>query len=33
VDSQEGQGTTFTIKLPSHGKEEGEGDAQRNHRD
>jgi two-component system NtrC family sensor kinase len=33
VDSEEGHGTTFTIKLPSHGKQEGEGDAQRNHRD
>jgi two-component system NtrC family sensor kinase len=30
AESQEGQGTTFTIKLPSHGKEKGEGDAQRN---
>jgi two-component system NtrC family sensor kinase len=30
AESQEGEGTTFTIKLPSHGKQEGEGDAQRN---
>jgi two-component system NtrC family sensor kinase len=33
AESQEGQGTTFIIKLPSHGKQEGEGDAQRNHSD
>ncbi len=31
AESQEGQGTTFTIKLPCHGKQEGEGDAQRNY--
>jgi two-component system NtrC family sensor kinase len=33
AESQEGVGTTFTIKLPCHGKQEGEGDAQRNHGD
>jgi two-component system, NtrC family, sensor kinase len=31
VDSQEGEGTTFTIKLPCHGQQEGEGHAGRNH--
>jgi len=33
VESQEGQGTTFTIRLPCRGKQEGETDGQRNHRD
>jgi two-component system NtrC family sensor kinase len=31
VESQEGQGTTFTIKLPCHGQQEGEADAQRDY--
>ena len=30
AESEEGQGTTFTITLPCHGKLEGEGDVQRN---
>ena len=30
VESQEGQGTTFMVKLPCHGQQEGEGDADRN---
>jgi two-component system, NtrC family, sensor kinase len=31
VESEEGQGTTFIIKLPCHGQQEGEGHADRNH--
>jgi len=31
VESQEGQGTTFIVKLPCHGQQEGEGHADRNH--
>ena len=31
VESEEGRGTTFIIKLPCHGQQEGEGHADRNH--
>jgi len=33
VESEEGQGTTFIVKIPCHHKSEGEGDAERNYRD
>jgi two-component system NtrC family sensor kinase len=32
VESQENRGTTFTIKLPCHGKQEGGADGERNYR-
>jgi two-component system NtrC family sensor kinase len=32
VESEEGQGTTFIVKIPCHHKSEGEDDAERNYR-